>query len=301
LDEGRTVASFSHKVRTPEGKEETAQILRIGQIGWAYRIGNRVALATKAPGSEEGFRWKEDLPNELRNRIVTAMEAGGGRHPFPLDVTQSLAIESRTRRETVADTMVAGGPVMIPLGIVALLALVLILERLLFLGRQGRVTETTAKSILQLAKSGEFEEAGKVCASRRGPVARALGACLQRREQGVQAMEDAIQESILHELPRLERFLSAIGILAAVAPLLGLLGTVTGMILTFEMIASYGSGDPRMMAGGISQALITTATGLIIAIPVLLMHSFLAGRVDRLIADTERFAATLLNLLRKGK
>jgi biopolymer transport protein ExbB len=112
-------------------------------------------------------------------------------------------------------------------------------------------------------------------------------------------MEDAVQEAVLHELPRLERFLPTIAILASVAPLLGLLGTVTGMILTFEMIATLGSGNPRIMAGGISQALITTASGLVVAIPILLTHSFLAARVDRLIADMERFAAMLLNLLRQ--
>ena len=83
------------------------------------------------------------------------------------------------------------------------------------------------------------------------------------------------------------------------APLLGLLGTVTGMISTFNTITIFGSGQPRLMAGGISEALLTTATGLTIAIPVLLIHSFLSSRSDKLIADTERFAATLLNLLRE--
>ena len=110
-------------------------------------------------------------------------------------------------------------------------------------------------------------------------------------------MEDAIAESILHELPNVERFLPSIGILAGVAPLLGLLGTVTGMISTFDTITIFGSGQPRLMAGGISEALLTTAAGLVIAIPVLLIHSFLSSRADRLIADTERFSATLLNIL----
>jgi biopolymer transport protein ExbB len=112
-------------------------------------------------------------------------------------------------------------------------------------------------------------------------------------------MEDSVQEAILHELPGLERFLSVIGILAGVAPLLGLLGTVTGMIATFNAITVFGSGEPRLMAGGISEALLTTAAGLIIAIPILFVHSIIASRVEGLIADMERFSATLINLINK--
>lgn len=101
----------------------------------------------------------------------------------------------------------------------------------------------------------------------------------------------------MHELPRLEHFLSTIGVLAAVAPLLGLLGTVTGMINTFHMITIFGNSSPGLMAGGISQALITTATGLVIAIPVLLAHNYLSTKADGIICDIERYAATVFNAL----
>jgi biopolymer transport protein ExbB len=299
LEEGSSTALYKKKVRTPRGTEELAEILRVGQIAWAYRTTtDRIALAMKSPAGEEGFRWKEDLPSSLRGRIEAAMGATG-MVPMPIDVTQQMASESITRRETAADTLLAGGPVMIPLGIVALLALLLIIERAHFLSREGRRTRKTAETVLALSGEAKFDEASKACKERSGPVARALQACLDRRTQGTDAMEDGVQEAVLHEMPRLERFLSTIGILAGVAPLLGLLGTVTGMIITFDMITVFGTGDPRIMAGGISQALITTATGLVIAIPVLLAHSFLAARVDRLIADTERYAASLLNLLKE--
>ena len=110
-------------------------------------------------------------------------------------------------------------------------------------------------------------------------------------------MEDAIQEQLLHEMPKLQRFLGGIAILAAVAPLLGLLGTVTGIIRTFGVIQSFGNANPSLMAGGISEALITTAAGLIIAIPLLLAHSLLKGRVQTILSDAEKHAATLLNTL----
>ena len=101
----------------------------------------------------------------------------------------------------------------------------------------------------------------------------------------------------MHELPRLEHFLSTIGVLAAVAPLLGLLGTVTGMINTFHMITLFGSGNTGLMAGGISEALITTAAGLVIAIPLLLAHNYLSTKADGIIGDIERYSATVFNAL----
>jgi biopolymer transport protein ExbB len=90
-------------------------------------------------------------------------------------------------------------------------------------------------------------------------------------------MENALQEAILREVPPMERFLSTLGMLAAIAPLLGLLGTVTGMIGTFHVITQHGTGDPRMMSGGISEALVTTMLGLSVAIPIMLAHTLLTG------------------------
>ena len=110
-------------------------------------------------------------------------------------------------------------------------------------------------------------------------------------------MEDGIQEQMLHELPALHRFLGTITVLGAIAPLLGLLGTVTGIIHTFTVIKTYGNSNPTFLAGGISEALITTATGLIIAIPILLMHSILSGKAATIVSDAEKYSASLLNTL----
>jgi biopolymer transport protein ExbB len=102
----------------------------------------------------------------------------------------------------------------------------------------------------------------------------------------------------LKEMPRLERFLPTLGVLAAIAPLLGLLGTVTGMINTFQVITAVGTGDPRMMSGGISEALLTTQFGLTVAIPIMIIHHFLERRVDKIVGDMEEkgtaFAVTMI-------
>jgi biopolymer transport protein ExbB len=142
-----------------------------------------------------------------------------------------------------------------------------------------------------------YDQAAALCGRAGGAIGRVLGACLKRRDRGQRAMEDSIQEQLLQELPRLGRFMGGIAILAAIAPLLGLLGTVTGIIQTFGVIRAFGNANPSLMAGGISEALITTAAGLIIAIPILVVHSLLRGRADRIIADAERYAASLLTLL----
>ncbi len=108
-------------------------------------------------------------------------------------------------------------------------------------------------------------------------------------------MQEAIEEAILSELPPLKRFLSAIGIMGSISPLLGLLGTVSGMISTFNVITRFGSGDPKLLSGGISEALITTEVGLAIAIPVLLLHNHLSNRVEEIISKMEEGCAKFIN------
>jgi len=114
-----------------------------------------------------------------------------------------------------------------------------------------------------------------------------LKAGLECRDMSRTDMENALQEAILNEIPSMERFLSTLGMLAAIAPLLGLLGTVTGMINTFHVINYYGTGDPRMMSGGISEALVTTMLGLSVAIPIMLVHTLLTRKVENTIAQME--------------
>ena len=96
-----------------------------------------------------------------------------------------------------------------------------------------------------------------------------------------------MEEAILKQLPRLERFLPTLSVFAAIAPLLGLLGTVTGMIETFQVITRFGTSDPKLMAGGISEALITTQLGLAVAMPIIIIHHFLERRVDKVVGDME--------------
>ena len=109
-----------------------------------------------------------------------------------------------------------------------------------------------------------------------------------------ESMEEKINEAVLKERPDIEAGLSLLKIIAMVAPLLGLLGTVTGMIITFQMITLFGAGDPKAMAGGISQALITTVLGLVVAIPTVLMHTLVNGKAQRILHVLEEQSAGIV-------
>jgi biopolymer transport protein ExbB len=214
-----------------------------------------------------------------------------------LDPTGHLALDDVRNESSAREWFVAGGSVMYPIAGVALASIVLVIERLLFLFGRNPNANKVAGRIIDLARGQRFAEAEQSADERPVVVTRVLAACLHRRGGGQKAMEDAIQEQLLQELSKLRRFMGGLATLAAVAPLLGLLGTVTGIIQTFDVIRSFGNANANLMAGGISEALITTEAGLMIAIPVVVVHSLLRGRSNRILADAERHSATLLTTL----
>jgi biopolymer transport protein ExbB len=131
------------------------------------------------------------------------------------------------------------------------------------------------------------------------PVVNVIRNGIQARHEDRETLESVLQESILRELPRLERGVSVMAVLGAIAPLLGLLGTVTGMITTFQVITLYGTGDPKLMSSGISEALVATKWGLCVAVPTMLIHTLLSRRVHGVVSDMEEKAVTLSNTIQK--
>ena len=304
LDEARTTAVYDTAIIDPRGRSQQATMVRVGRNVFAYHIPstNKTAVAIAAPYEDEGYRWQEDLPGDMQKAIIAAieqMQTSSDPVWLPVDVTGRISAATDLSARTLSDRLRSGGIVMIPLAVVALCLAVLVAERFFVLLRQGRHSLSFCDRVLELCNSGRFDEAERLADRSRGVLSRTLKVCLTHRHSPPGLLDDAIQETLLHEFPKLERFLPSIRMLSSVAPMLGLLGTVTGIIATFDIITVVGSGQPRLMAGGIAQALITTATGLAIAIPGLLAHSVLSGKVDGLMADTERFAATLSNLVKQ--
>lgn len=170
-----------------------------------------------------------------------------------------------------------GGPLMYPLLVVSLLMWLLILERSIFLGRLYRknMPLSLAEEHIQ---GNTYPDPGKY----RGAMALLVGRFLELRSGNRELDRYILDETVLSINRRLTDHLATIGVLAAIAPLFGLLGTVTGMIATFDVLAVFGTGNSRAMAGGISEALITTQTGLLLAVPGLYMKGFLSRRAKSL-------------------
>jgi biopolymer transport protein ExbB len=199
----------------------------------------------------------------------------------------------------IIDIIIKGGFVMIPLIACSLISLALTIERLLFWARLR--SRNTVPEILALAANGEFEKALQLGRGSELPVARVLAAGLAHRNPSpAKAMEAAAQA----EMPALKSRLGALDTIVTLAPLLGLLGTVIGMIGSFDIMSDAGMGQPHAVTGGVAEALIATATGLLIAILTLIPYNYFTARVEREMEAMEHFSSSLELLLhereRKG-
>jgi len=279
-----------------------------------FRVGEVAALCVLPDGkqgilvrSEDGEHWRamvSELGSTGRRRLSgffsSLEDPAGDTAEMPADVSGGLALSSIELGRTLDETFTAGGFVMWPLLCVAIGGIIIALERAVFLARVHLRSIRIMQRVESALDKGQIEEAEDICRRKPGPVGRVLLAGLRHRHSRKDILEDVLQESILHETPRLERFMSMLGVLAMIAPLLGLLGTVTGMISTFQMISAHGSGDSRLLSGGISEALITTQAGLVIAVPLLLMHAYFSGRVNHILEHIEANATRLVTLLVSG-
>ncbi len=185
-----------------------------------------------------------------------------------------------------ASLLAKGGPVMVPLLLCSLLALAVVLERAWTWARSGSWQE--ADRVLALAADGRWDEATEAGGASRSPVARVLAEGLRHR-QAAPAL--AMEAAALAEAARLKRFLPLLDTIVTLSPLLGLLGTVTGMIGAFGIMAQAGMNEPHAITGGVAEALVATATGLAVAILALVPYNHFQGRVERLLETIERYAS----------
>lgn len=195
----------------------------------------------------------------------------------------------------------SGNVMMIPLGLCSLVGLTVFLERLYALRRGRIVYPEVAEAVATLDAGPDMGVARAILDRRPGPFATIVRAGLDHADDDWTIVRDVLQEAGRQEAVRISRNLGVLETVAAVAPLLGLLGTVTGMIRVFSTVSSAGLGDPELLSGGISEAMITTAAGLIIGIPMLVAHNWLRGRADAIIFELEQHATTLLGALRRRK
>lgn len=195
------------------------------------------------------------------------------------------------------ELFVKGGPVMYPIALCSIFALAIFLERLWTYWRTRRTVRELAHEVEPLVAKKRLDEATTVCHRSQAPLAPVFLAALRMAGRPRDQIKAVVEEAGRREAVPLVRFLGLLGTIATISPLLGLLGTVTGMIQAFNVIATQGVGTPATLGGGISEALITTAAGLTIAIPVILAHRFLSARVEQLALEMEEFAVRLVDLL----
>jgi len=275
-ESGRTVR-FTHLVTAADGEQSETEVVRIGSFNI---ISDQGYLTYRMNEGQVSLR---ELARQPEGRFTSTtgdmMDADSGVVTFGLDVTRGTILGLLVESPTIRDRIEQGGIVgycIIALGLVGLLVAIL---RLIALSGDSRRVAAQLK---------------RDTASADNPLGRVLAAYESNRDADTETIELKLSEAALKEMPGLTKGLLFIKVVAAVAPLMGLLGTVTGMIKTFQVITLYGAGDPKMMAGGISQALMTTVMGLVVAIPMVLLHTVVSGQSRKIVNILQSQSAGLV-------
>ncbi|HLW74031.1 MAG TPA: MotA/TolQ/ExbB proton channel family protein [Gammaproteobacteria bacterium] len=191
----------------------------------------------------------------------------------------------------------AGGWVMVPLILCSIIVVGIIAERFWTLQTRRVAPDHLAAQVWHWIRNGEFTEERMQALRTGSPLGRLLAIGILHRSSDREVLNDAIADAGRHIIHELDRYLITLGSIATISPLLGLLGTVLGIMHVFAAISQVGLGNPTALAGGISQALITTVVGLMVAIPAYVAHRYLRGRVDELVVQMERDTTRLVNAL----
>ena len=191
----------------------------------------------------------------------------------------------------------AGGWMMGPIILFSVVAAAIILERLWTLQDRRVIPSDLTRRVWQLVEAGQVNDQVIEALRQNSALGKVLAAGLANRHRSREALMERLEDAGRHVVHELERFLNTLGTIAGVSPLLGLLGTVGGIIKSFNAITAGGMGDPRLLSGGIAQALVTTVAGLMVAIPSLIAYRYLRGRVDRIVIEIEKDAISLADAL----
>ncbi len=263
--ESGKVTQFKARIVTTDGEGIEKTVTRVGSFN-ASADGQFLRFL---PETSQLVEPRRQPPYRFQ-KLARALEdsQNGELLPMVVDPTRGAMLALLVQKPNLVERIHQGGIIgyiIIALGIIALF---IALERFVSLSLTGRKIQNQIKD-----KKPDSSN----------PLGRIMQTYTSNPDVDTETLGLKLDEAILRELPKIKRGLRTLAILAAVAPLLGLLGTVTGIIETFQSITLYGTSDPRLMSGGISQALVTTVLGLVVAIPILLLHSMLAGRSNQLV------------------
>jgi biopolymer transport protein ExbB len=280
------------------GQEAEGDILVLGNFSTAYRTADEAGFLIYSDTSRRLFALSKPPGRQIENNLNDYMS--GQSEAVYIDISRGSALRQFAHRLSLKDRVRQGGPLVWPIIIIGVLATLIIMERLVTLSRKQLNAGHLMDHLTESIDKKDWEKCQSDCAEYGNkPISRVLAAGIDFHQNPREDMENALQEAILREIPPLERFLSTLGMLGAISPLMGLLGTVTGMINTFQSITLHGTSKPRLMAGGISEALVTTMLGLAVAIPILLSHSLLSRWAERQIGEMEEKAVAFVNYVSK--
>ncbi len=276
MTESAKVVKVNANVVNASGEEEMRDVVRVG----LFNVVSDGKYLEYVPETGRLVELQRQPQGRYTNRASELVEANSGLHGFAIDPTRgqllALLVQSPSLMERIAQGKQVGY-VIIVLGFIAIL---IAIWRLLALSATSAKVNRQTKNL---------EQAGN------NPLGRVIKIALDNPDSDVEALELKLGEQILKETPKFNSMLSFLKIISVVAPLLGLLGTVTGMIITFQAITLYGAGDPKLMAGGISTALVTTVLGLCVAIPTVFLHTLVQSRAKRLSQILQEEAAGMLS------
>ncbi len=288
---------FSGAAVDPAGRVKEGIFALVGPAAlFRSRDGRDVGTAEELPNllGPAAITFREPVDRQATEALL---ESGDG--TFLLDPTLGMAHELAASETTLWEEIQDGGAVMVPIFVLAATALLVALLKWLSMVRLRRPSPKKIKGLLKALSERDADDATRRVQAIRGPVGTMLRAGVDHVEEPRELIEEVLYERVLTTKNRLQGYLPFIAICAASAPLLGLLGTVTGIISTFDLIKQYGSGDVKMLSGGISEALITTKFGLIVAIPSLLIHAYLSRKARAIVGSMETTAVAFVNQLAK--
>lgn len=276
MTESGRVVKFNAKVISSEGAEESQPVVRIG----GFTASSEDGFVTYLPGQKEFSVLGRQPASRYVRRNVNLLDETSGYHAATLDPTRGTLLSVLVQTPKLSEQVKYGGLVGYIILTIGSIGLAMAAIRFAALSAVG------AKVNAQRKDSANAREDN--------PLGRVLAVYYKDPSTDPDTLQLRLDEAVLKEIPALDKWLPAIKLIAAVGPLMGLLGTVTGMILTFQQITLFGTGDPKIMADGISQALVTTVLGLVVAIPMVLIHAFLAGRSKNVVQILDEEAAGII-------
>ncbi len=277
MTESGKVVSYTARVISADGSERDQQVTRVG----VFNTVSKGSFLRHLPESGK-LQVLPRQPAQRHQEMASSLQgASSGMQPMVIDPSRGSVLDLLLQTPSLVERIQQGKLVGYVIIAVAIIGLLIALERAFYLFYVGRQIRKQLKSDSP---------------DRNNPLGRVMAAYQNNTGLSHETLELKMDESILTDSSILQRGLSTLKILAAIAPLLGLLGTVTGLIATFQAITLFGAGDPGLMAGGISQALVTTVLGLSAAIPLILVHSVLTSKSRRLLSLLEEQSAGIIAL-----